>query len=99
MKIFASYHLVTEKEVLQPVEPYPTYEFEAKDLNDAKEKVMEICENHGVMSDWCKRDPTSEWEDAPFDHDDFLFARRIFEFNTQYPDPRPRKAIIELKVY
>lgn len=51
------------------------------------------------MSDWCKLDPTSEWEDAPFEHDDSLFAKRIFNFNTKYPKTELHKAIIELRVY
>ena len=99
MMFYAAYHIDTEKEVLQPVEICLDSEIDVKDLNGAKEKVDEICENHEDMSYWYKSDPTSKWEDGPFDYDEGLFARRIFEENTQYPEPKPRKAIVEIREY
>lgn len=102
MKILALYFFVIGNEHLQPVQPEPICEFKAKDINNAKEIVTDICQKHEVMAQWGILDPTSEWEDAPFeddDVDDALFARRIFRFNTQYPAPRHRKAIIELRVH
>lgn len=96
-RISVNYWIVNEingKEIPEPVQPSPTSEFEVKDLNDAKEKVDEICENHGIMSDWYKRDPMSKWEDAPFDDSETMFARRIFRLNTQYQYP---KGIVEIR--
>ena len=97
--ISVNYWIVNEvngKKIQEPVQPSPTSEFEVNDLKDAKEKVDEICKNHRIMSDWCKRDPISQWENAPFDDDECLFARRIFSLNTQYPYP---KGIVEIRVY
>lgn len=97
MKNYATCHLVSEERIVQHFEPCSIHEFEAKDLKDAKEQMMRICENHEVMSDWCKGDPTSEWEDAPFDDSETLLARRIFKEKTQHPTQEPRELHVELR--
>ena len=98
MNFCVTCYLITEEEVLQHFEPYFIYEFEAKGLKGVKEKVLGICENHEVISDWCKGDPTSEWEDAPFDDSETLLARKIFKEKNQHPAQKPRELHIELSV-
>ena len=88
-------YIVCEGKSPQPANPDPVFEFEAESIYEAKEQATLYYQNHKVMSDWYKLDPTSKWQDRPKDRET-VFARKTFRIIPESADRNAKEAYVEL---